>query len=521
MITKSALREFTKRIAHETEQGGREAQIRALCVALASEAGAVAGLIALIATESGRKRPSPRQMHSFGLTLELVLESIGVGVARDLPEAPPQAEAAKRSALTLMTSGALRGLALVRVLRLFARAGIPLELPVAEPTAPAGGVEPNYDLDGLADALAGNAFRIQAELCEQASTLPFEVKSGLARSLVDSPDPRLREAAVGWLLDEDPATRTLVSEALRRAAVSGSLSRLTLRRMITMRNWIPADDRPRLDRAILTARQAGIEIEPLGPVAIKGVHVSGFDGFGAQSLVALVRDSRRHAALVAEFHLDSGVRKVVVETGVTLAAGQAVVGTMAKSRGVIAANLDYLRLALPHMLALAAGGGRRPPFALVDVVERLGLPTINPTALGLDDLLTLLTGEMPKSSKTPMAVERALLGSGTWRRKLIFVSSWFEQDPGPPERRPDRHITHPAHLGLILDQMLPARRRWWAEVIAWSALALRAEAPARRLWGDLVLVAAEIRGHRPLHEIPIMTAIAAATVEARSQPHKA
>jgi hypothetical protein len=74
-----------------------------------------------------------------------------------------------------------------------------------------------------------------------------------------------------------------------------------LRRMITVRNWIPAQERPGLDGAILLARQAGVEIEPVRPVAIKAVYVSGFDGLGVQSLVALARDACQHAALSALF----------------------------------------------------------------------------------------------------------------------------------------------------------------------------------------------------------------------------
>ena len=151
---------------------------------------------------------------------------------------------------------------------------------------------------------------------------------------------------------------------------------------------------------------------------------------------------------------------------------------------------------------------------MVDVAERLGLPAINPGRLSLDDLIDRLVDAVPAPVKSPLAIERALLASGGWNRRLPFVASWFEDDAAILAPAAGPRLSRLRRLELILDHVLPERRTWWAEVIGWTALALRAELLPTPLWIDLTLVAREIRRGRPLNEIPIMTYIAAATVEA-------
>jgi hypothetical protein len=229
--------------------------------------------------------------------------------------------------------------------------------------------------------------------------------------------------------------------------------------------------------------------------------------------VALARDGRRHAALAALFRLGGGVRDAWVRTGLTMAAGRAMVGEMEGSVGAIAADLDYLRTALPHLLARGVDTARPPPFGMVDVAERLGLAAINPEPVAVDDLLDRLVRDAAPPLRSPMAIERALLGSGAWHRRLPFVASWFEDDATILAPAAGLHLSRIRRLDLILEHVLPGRRDWWAEIIGWTALALRGDTPPTPLWVDLALVAREIRKGRPLREIPIMTYIAAATVE--------
>jgi hypothetical protein len=187
---------------------------------------------------------------------------------------------------------------------------------------------------------------------------------------------------------------------------------------------------------------------------------------------------------------------------------------MAASAGVIAADLNYLRLALPHVLALGVAGRRPAPFGMVDVIERLGLSAMNPERLAADDLIDLLMDDIPASAKTRLATERALLASGTWTRTLLFVASWFEEDADVLEPAAGLKLSRPLRLDRLLNHVLPARRYRWAEVIGWTTLALRAASAPSPIWMDLTLVAREICGRKPLNEIPIMALVANATVEA-------
>ena len=519
MITKSALRELAKRLAHDRERLGSGLSTRNIGEALVAESGAVSGLVELIAAEAVRKRPSVKLVSAYLFTLGEVLESIRLAVDRDLPEAAATVEAARAAVLAQVEAGALGGRALMRVVAAFAQA----RLEPGEPLRAALGVRARENtgiraaialLADVAGAVGSDPFRIHAEIAEQMATSSAEDREALAGLLLAAADDRLREAAVGCLLDDDPAIRLAAAEALRRAAQAKGVSGVMLRRMIAVRNWIPAPERGALDAAILSARQTGLEIEPLPAPVIKGVHVSGFDGSGAQSLVALTRDGTRHAALAALFHLGDGIRDAWARRGLTLAGGRTMVAEMEVSVGVIRADLDYLRLALPHFLARGVESARSPPFGMVDIAERLGLAAINPAWVAPSDLIERLVEAIPEPLKTPMAVERALLGSGTWNRRLPFVDSWFEDDPTILSPAAGLHLSRFRRLDLILVHVLPGRRRWWSEVIGWTALALRGEARAPTLWIDMALVAREILNGRRLSEIPAMTYIAGATVEA-------
>ena len=528
MITKSALRELAKRIAHQRDRRPRAASSRGLGEALAADTDAVPGLIELIAAEASRKRPSARMTWAYLHALSQVLEEISKGVERDLPEARHRAEAARGAVLDQMKAGDLGGLALLRVLRAFLQAGLDPSgvlraavetdpdagLDDSEPAAPATFIGRGGELSALADMLCGNPFRLHAELAEQVAALPHPVREGLVRSLAASADPRLREAAVGWLLDEDAPTRQVAADALGRAAQAGEVTGPMLRRMVTVRNWIPPRERTALDAAILCARQSGAEIESVGEAVVKGVYVSGFDGSGAQSLVALSRRGRRHAALAALFRLGGGIPDAWVRTGLTLDGGLAMVAEMDASVGAFEADLDYLRSVLPHLLAAAVDAGRLPPFGLVDVIERLGLAAINPAPRALDDLIDGLCESVPTLLATPVAMERALLASGAWNRELPFIAAWYEDDPSVLAPAAGLNLSRLRRLDLIVRHVLPDRRDWWAEIIASTAHTLSRGPRPPPLWIDMALVAREIRRGRPLGEIPIMTYIAAATVEA-------
>ena len=87
-------------------------------------------------------------------------------------------------------------------------------------------------------------------LAESSEGLPDEHRAVMAAALLFSGEGAAVEVSIGWLLDPATSVRRSTANALEDAARKGKVSPIMLRRMITMRNWLPEDSRAALDAAI-------------------------------------------------------------------------------------------------------------------------------------------------------------------------------------------------------------------------------------------------------------------------------
>jgi hypothetical protein len=146
-------------------------------------------------------------------------------------------------------------------------------------------------LRGFMDELAkmvDSPFDVIHSLQNAGAMLPAALRGFMATELALSPHVMLRDAVPLMLLDDDAAVRRGAAGALEQTAHPDTMSPDSLRRVITLRNWIPAADRPALDTAIRKARLAGVETGAWpAPVAGLEFHASTIDGSGAQSLLAV------------------------------------------------------------------------------------------------------------------------------------------------------------------------------------------------------------------------------------------
>lgn len=130
------------------------------------------------------------------------------------------------------------------------------------------------------------------------------------------------------------------------AATAGHVSGTMLRRMITLRNWVPDGDRPALDAAIRACRQKGVECAASKAVGVKGVVASSIDGSGAQSVFILIKEGRKHAAAALLLKQGIGVRDAWVRSDLSESEAEMFMYRVASELDIYDSDLDFARLAL-------------------------------------------------------------------------------------------------------------------------------------------------------------------------------
>ena len=99
-----------------------------------------------------------------------------------------------------------------------------------------------------------------------------------------------------------------------------------------------------------------------------------------------------------------------------------------------------------------------------------------------------------------------------WPKQYGFLESWFEQDE-KTKALVGSSGGNKEKQQKVLQDILPARRARWGELLAWTAKAAADQVEGDE-WINLALVARELLGDRSLAEIPLAGWIAKNTVTA-------
>jgi hypothetical protein len=533
MTPRAAMTELARHVAADMGRGQASANLMTVGDTLAAFPGAALEIVTLIVAESHKKRPNAGLINAFGFMLGEVMTVLRFGVERGRTEAIAEVAAIRSRVQDVARDGTLSSTALMLVLRQFVTAKLELgdALKAAVDDAMEQHARTSSDeldpaaldshLADLSQHCRGDVFAIQMEISEEASAFPDEFRVTMAACMMAASDPAIREAAVAWVLDPSPETRRQIAPLLLQVAQSGRVSGTMLRRLITMRNWLPDDERPAIDSIIRACRQKNIEITSLPAIEVNQVLATAVDGSGAQSLHVMVKDKRKRA-LAAILLKPAGIRDAFVNSGLSSAEADDLLTRVEAQTEHFESGTEHLRLALAHGLAASRDSGILPPFGLVDVLERIGLTGVQPETLSTEALVALLLEEVSEKDSSSL-LGKALNASTRWDNIYVFIESWLEDEAAVDVLLTGSRRSRAQKAELVLREYLPLLRHKWAHLIAWTALTLRQDEMAGDDWLSFALVARELLGARKLEEFPIMVSIARRTVEAshgRSQARR-
>jgi hypothetical protein len=344
------------------------------------------------------------------------------------------------------------------------------------------------------------------------------LRSFMATELALSPHQILRDAVPLLLLDDDSTVRVAAAGALEQTAHPDTLSPDTLRRAITVRNWIPASNRPPLDAAIRKARLAGVEIGAWPtPNRDLELYATTVDGSGAQSILAASRLAKkgvfagvllRHGAGVVDGWADLDLARGKINK--LLREAQMAAPTVRVEKG-------FLDTMVQHAIGWSVEQGSVPPPSLLEIAEVLGGAEWKDRRIDVKAEADRLFEGLDGPDRTRVGIEAGFARGLQWMGTDDVFSSWFED--GPLVQKTLAKLPRTDRIGmitLVMTEILPARRAAWAERFLVLALWCQAaaEAKQRARARDLVLVAHALAGDDPLGEIPMMGVIAANTVRA-------
>ena len=529
MTPRTAITQIAKMIGQELESGAGPSEGALAAGPMLAEAGATTELVGRLLAEARRKRPDDRMIDAYAFMLEAALGTLRVQANGGNVGADHTIAEVRRELDYALAKDGIAPEVLMLVARAFARAELDPGRALQEammsamdaqsasmPAAP----RPQDIADHfseLAAALDNDPFAIYAELATTAAAFPAEHHAAMAGTLAISDVAAMREAALGFAFSPDPAVSSAALTAVSQQGRRGLVSSKVVDRLVRVRAWFSETRRPNIDTTIRALRPKTALPLPVERWEIRSVLASLCDGAGAQSLFALAKHGRRLALASLLVKSEVGVADAWVSDGMTKAEADVMIAQIVAGAETVEVSIGLLEQRLANALAINVARDVPPPFGLLQVAETLGLGPLHPEIISPTAMVEALIADLPPGRTDKAAALAAHQASAKWEREFETLASWFEAGEAV-ERLLQPLRTRKRRIEAVAAQLLPTRRRFWAERCAWMAATLREGADeADNTWSDFALVARDLLGERPLEEIPLATRIATATVEGFEQ----
>ncbi len=502
--------------------------------ALLGEGGAAPEIIACLLAETGKKRPSEPMIQACCVLLQAALTHLRIAANGGSAAARANLAQLRDAAERAVTARDIPAFTIMLIARAFMEAGLEVapalkaammdnlegELPLVPPDADDAQIL--EQLAPLAEALGQDPFAIFAELSATGAAFSAEHRAAMAATLAGAEAFALRAAALGFLLDPEPAPGRAVVESLVATARENPAPSRLIEWLVRLRVWLPPARQKGLDKAIRALRPHAAPPVAAPPIAISRLLASMCDGAGAQSFFALLKSGRQFALAAFFVKEEEGVADAWLREGLSKRDADSVLRQIVSETEALDVPVSLVAQRLADALVVNLARQVPPPFGLLQVTEALGLGLVQPAALVPQALAEQLLADQPAARTGPEATQTAHAASLDWPERYASLTSWFEAGEAVDallKPLPQRE----ARIAAVQTKLLPRRRAVWAGRCAWMAATLRAGAVEDEdAWLDFALVARDLAGDSPAQGFPLFGLIAEATVEAfdASQPRR-
>jgi len=347
-------------------------------------------------------------------------------------------------------------------------------------------------------------FELHEEVEALISIFPVAYRAAFVERMAVDSDALIRRSAVGFLLDRDEAPAEAAIRGL--GAAPRGLDDERRRWIETIRPWLAPPQRSALDAGLPGARRAA----PRPAAKIVKTIASVCDGSGVSFLLATVKVGSR-CLLASVMIKPTGINDCMSYEN--LSSNEATVLERALRSSAPSSEISFaaweklLRLALGHNLSC----GEPPPFALVGLVEALGLDSLAPDFATPSEIIASALADVADRDRA-----ETIRAAHEFAAKTELTDNWFEAGE---EVEAVMSAARSASAGAraLIESYLPSRREFWAAQCARSALALKDGArPRDQTWKHLALVGRDLADEMPLSRIPLIHRIAEISARAYS-----
>lgn len=521
MSVRAEIEDYAHLLANDIRTGATTAPTREVFDYLVDMPDTALDLVALIGLEARRESPDEALIDACISMFGTAVESARFQVDGGHAWAKELVDSVRRELLALGRDGCLGPLPFMQLVNALVEA----KLEPGEALSELLGEmmldsvleeEPDADLsdvealvESALEGTGGDAFDIHVALDDIGKAMPLRLRKAMPELLMRSDNPVLRETVVLSLLDADPEIRHSVCGLIAGRAPSASVSPVSLRRMIAVRNWLLEPERPQLDAAIRKARQSEVESARWPKRVVPEIIATQIDGAGAQSVFAVTKDGSKFLISALLVKQGVGIADAWSEGGHSKGEVRSFLREVQTQTVAHKVPAGYVRLLVSHYLAVGHRRGAAPGTGLLRFAEATGLEDCQPAELAAGDLLAMIEADAAPAELEQAAVDAVLAASMFWPEAYEFMASWFEDDS---EVAGLLSGEDGGDVEAVLHEILEPRRAKWTERLLWTALWLKQKRDRHSRWKDVFLVGRELHGGRPVAEIPLMHRIAETTL---------
>lgn len=337
-----------------------------------------------------------------------------------------------------------------------------------------------------------------AILLQEVSVAPRDIQLSLFAALHQSREEKIRELVPLLILNIDREIRIGVAQILLESPKE--ITPLSLRRLIMMRNWLPADEQEGVDAIVEAVRLEGVACAPLAPAKVINLSTGAFDGSGVQMLLALVKGGNKDTIAGFLCKEATGIRDPWFVFKAKSSDFKRILRELSQDTSTKASptKTSYLEKMVPHYLAIGKQFGKIPELDVLQLVEVLGNYWV-PKAMNLEKELAELRASLPQESWTAEKREEYLGKINELHHSDPVLDTWFECGDHPNRVFDKLKIfdIHPTEMtdkefSRISEEILePIRDRWLNKIFCMAMRDFTLERQNQR-WVYFVALAEEM-----------------------------